>query len=150
MSSTFILNNIAKMTKDLATVKQAYLISMSNWDKHIVLLEKEPDWDDIIDNKRAVHIDGKRLNGSYIVSVEDVDLNNELPDSAFAYAKLLRWAMKVVACERVRSYEATNGKMPIEKLKNRLGAFINKWKTQEFEKRYTLFISNGWNPDDIW
>ena len=138
------------MKTDLALQKQTYLISLSDGTKETVLLENAPDRVKMIEEKHIICLDWVTINASYIVSVKAVDLNDELPDSAYTYAKSLRWAIKAVACERVRSYEATNGKMPIEKLKNRLGAFMNKWKTQEFEKRYTLFISNGWNPDDIW
>lgn len=139
------------MTKDLATVKQAYFISLSDWTKETVLLEKAPDWTDIIDKKRVVCIDWITINGSFIISVKAVDLNDDLPDSAYTYAKSLKWAYKVIACERVRSYEATNGKMPIQKLQNRLEAFRNKAKEDPFfMKWYILFKQNGWNDDDLW
>lgn len=139
------------MAKDLAVVKQAYLISLSDWTKETVLLEKAPDWTDIIDKKRVVCIDWITINGSFIISVKAVDLNDDLPDSAYTYAKSLKWSYRVIACERVRSYEEKNGKMPIQKLQNWLEAFVNEWKSDPFmSKRLELFIKNHWNPDDIW
>lgn len=137
------------MTKDLATVKQAYLITLSNWDKETVLLESAPNRTDIIDSKKVVSLDWITINASFIVSVKQVDLNDTGVDSAIAYAKSLKWAMRLVACERVRSYEAKNGAMPLQKLKDWLQSFIEEGKSKDREKRYKIYISAGGNPDEI-
>ena len=140
------------MTKVLATVKKAYQITMSNWDKETVLLETAPDWQEIISKKWVARLDNITFNGSYIATVKEVNLADQWVDSAKAYANALKWEWKVIACERVRSYEAqpNNGQMPLQKLKDRLEMFREKWKTDQYcAKYYELFVWAGGNEGDI-
>lgn len=150
MYQVHLLPTSPRMTKDLAIVKKAYLISMSNWDKETVLLENEPDRVTMIAEKHVVQIDWVTLNFSYAVSAKEINLADDWVDSAMAYAKSLKGAIKVVACERVRWYEAKSGeKMPLTKLKDRLQSFYENGKSQDREKRYKLFLSAWGSPDDI-
>lgn len=140
------------MTKTLAKVKKARLISLSNGDKKTVLLENIPDRITLIQDKHVVCLDWITINGSYIVTAEEVDLSDQWVDSAMAYARSLKGWLKAVACERVRSYESRpwNGKMPLGSLQSRIESFIKKWKQEmDYQKRYNLFLANGGDPDDL-
>ena len=135
---------------ELALLKKAYLITMSNGGKETVLLEGKPDRSTMIQERHVVILDWIVINASYITSVKEVELNEDYVDWAMAYAKSLKWGFKAVACERVRSYEETNGKMPILKLKSRLQNFIESGKSEDrLDKRYQLYISAGGNPEEI-
>ena len=140
------------MSKELALPKKAYLITLSAWQPETVLLEKEPDWKKLLEEKHIVKLDWIFINAAYIVSVKEVSLSDTNIDSADAYARSLKWAFKIVAMERVRKYESSNWKMSLSKIKDRMQSFHTSGKSGLFLEnwRYDLYLQNDGDPDLIW
>lgn len=143
-------------THVLSLPKKAYLIVLSSGDREVVLVEKEPDRDDILNNNKFIAIDGRRFNTSYIVFHKEINIHDEENDTASGRTAKLRGWLKLVALERMRSYENSfQTKMPLKKLIEWMSRFTACAKTKATEwdetyKKYVqIFIEGWWDLDTL-
>lgn len=143
-------------THVLSLPKKAYLIVLSSGDREVVLVKDDPDRDDILNNKKFILIDGRRFNTSYIVFHKEININDEENNTAaWRTAKLSGW-LKMVALERMRSYENSfQCKMPLKKLMEWMTRFISCARTradewdETYKKYMQIFIESWWDPNTI-
>ena len=136
---------------ELALQKIFYELNFKNWKSITIALENEVNRVDLMSNPVSIKMDWVVIDTSSISYVKELDLQKDVSDTAMAWAQTLIWALRVVAVERVRSYESnpSNGKMSIKKLSDRMNSFQNNWKDWDKEwdplRRYVeLYRSNWW------
>lgn len=136
---------------ELALQKIFYELNFKNWKSITIALENEVNRVELMSKPVAIKMDWVVIDTSSISYVKILDLQKDVSDTAMAYAQTLSWALRVVAVERVRSYESnpSNGKMPIKKITDWLASFQKNWKDWDKEwdplRRYVeLYRQNWW------
>jgi hypothetical protein len=143
----------------LAVQKQWYKISMSNWDNHIVLINKnltEPNWQQFILDKEVVVIDWKTLNFSFCVWVVKIDLDDKKNNTCDARSRSLpNWLRQVAEFymnhyQSCRSTETVTKKISLPELEKRVNAFMSEWKDLFYKKQMHIYKENWWDINLIW
>ena len=136
---------------ELALQQTFYELHFKNGRSETIALWNKVDRIDLMRNPTVVEMDKTTIETGSIAYVKELDLQKDVSDTAMAWAQTLIWALRVVAVERVRSYESnpTNGKMPVKKLSDWMNSFQNNWKDWDKEwdplrKYVELYRSNGW------
>lgn len=133
----------------LALKKIFYEINFKNGRFLTVALEKKVSRLDLMTKPTVVEMDSVTIDTSSISYAKELDIYKDVSDTAMAYAQTLVGAIKVVAVERVRSYEAINWKMPIKKLTDWIDSFRNnrrEWDNpKDDRKKYVdIYRANWW------
>lgn len=132
----------------LSLPKKTYKINMTTW-SHIIMLSEAPNWEAIVKSKWVSTLDWITFNFSYCISIEEISLEDDIPDTAMARAKNQIWVIKSIATERVRKYEAKNWKMPLKIIIEWTNSFIQKWQNGNYKDFLNLYISLWWDLSKI-
>lgn len=109
---------------ELSLPKKMYKVSLSWNNTIVVLLDKDPNWVDIIEKKRVVLLDWVTINGSYIMLVQTIEEWDEQDWTALARAKTQPQWIRQVAMHRVITYEKNLWKMTKEQIIKWTNAFM--------------------------
>lgn len=138
------------MNTQLALPKFFFEIHFKNWHSHTVTLEEKPNRQSLMSEPTILDLDDITVDTwtiAYVVAIDPMK-ENQTADTALAYAKSLGGALRVVAIERVNSYEVNFGhKMPVSKIVTWVKSFQDNWEQWEKDapssKYPILYRQNG-------